>query len=110
MTTRLQLTGGTEGHDHVVMVRGEVDMESAPRLLDEIQHGLKHASRAVVDLAGVSYIDSSGIAVLVQGLKSAMKRGKEFVLRAPSAQVAAVLKLAQLQQLFKIEPAPDQPR
>jgi anti-anti-sigma factor len=110
VTARLLVTVNAEGGDHVLLVQGEVDMESAPRLLDEIQHGLKRGARTVVDLAGVAYIDSSGIAVLVQGLKTAMKRGTEFVLRAPSAQVAAVLKLAQLQQLFRIEPAPGEPR
>jgi anti-sigma B factor antagonist len=90
----------------VVVVGGEVDMESSPRLLLELQRHLAHGGRTVVDLAGVQYIDSAGIAVLVEALKAARKRGQEFALRAPSAQVTAVLALAQLQQFFRIEPAP----
>jgi anti-sigma B factor antagonist len=106
MSERLRLSTRHEEGAHVVVVHGEVDMESSPRLLQEIHQHVARGSRTVVDLAGVQYIDSAGIAVLVQGLKAARKRGQEFALRAPSTQVAAVLELAQLRQLFRIEPPP----
>src|SRR5206468_5232839 len=78
---RLQLTSAVEGDAQVLVVRGEVDMESSPRLLEAIQTGLQKGSAQVVDLAGVSYMDSSGIAVLVQGLRAAHKRALPFRLR-----------------------------
>ena len=105
MTERLQLSSAAEDGAQVLVVRGEVDMESSPRLLAAIQAGLHQGSAQVVDLAGVSYIDSSGIAVLVQGLRAARKHGLEFRLRRPSKQVTAVLQLAQLLQLFTVDDA-----
>lgn len=110
MSARLQVATQSMDGGHLVVVRGEVDMESAPRLLHEIQHHVALGGRTVVDLAGVEYIDSAGIAVLVQGLKAAQRRGQEYALRVPSPQVTAVLELAQLQQFFRIEPLPGAPR
>lgn len=104
MTERLQLavSANADGTG-LVTVGGEVDMDSSPRLLEAIQTGLRQNRSQVVDLAGVSYIDSSGIAVLVQGLRAARKRNLELRLREPSKQVTAVLRLAQLLQLFTID-------
>ena len=106
MKPTLELATARTGEDLVVTVRGEVDMESSPRLLAEIQHGLKQAPRVVVDLADVAYMDSSGVAVLVQGLRAAKQGKRQFALRRPSARVAAVLELADLQGLFPIDSAP----
>jgi anti-sigma B factor antagonist len=97
------MTAVDEDDARVLVVRGEVDMESSPTFLEAIQQGLRQGGPQVVDLSGVSYMDSSGIAVLVQGLRAARKRGVEFRLRAPSKQVAGVLRLAQLLQLFTID-------
>jgi anti-sigma B factor antagonist len=103
MADRLQLESVAGDGSHAVIVRGEVDMESSPRLLAALQLGLRLGGGLVVDLEGVSYIDSSGIAVLIQGLKAANQRRQPFRLRRPSKQVNAVLQLAQLQQLFAID-------
>lgn len=103
MNERLQISTAIADGNLVVTVHGEVDMDSSPRLLAAIQAGMGQGRTQVVDLAGVSYIDSSGIAVLVQGLRAAKKRGLEFRLREPSKQVTAVLRLAHLLQLFTID-------
>ena len=103
MTDRLVVESATADGVKVLTVRGEVDMESSPQLLKAIQDGLRQSLAHVVDLAGVRYMDSSGIAVLVQGLRGARKRGLDFRLRQPSKPVMAVLRLAQLNQLFTIE-------
>jgi anti-anti-sigma factor len=103
VTPRLQLSAAAEPGARVLVVRGEVDMESAPAFLEAIQQGLRAGGAQVVDLAGVTYMDSSGIAVLVQGLRAARKRDVEFRLRAPSKPVTGVLRLAQLLQLFTID-------
>lgn len=106
MKQQLELTTSATGADVVVVARGGIDMASSPRLLAEIQQALGRGQRILVDLADVSYIDSSGIAVLVQGLKAARKRRQEFLLRHPSRQVVAVLELADLRRLFNIDPDP----
>lgn len=104
MSRRLELNGHVDGGVQVVVVRGEVDMESAPQLLDWIQQRLRGDQAVTIDLADVTYMDSSGIAVLVQGLRTARKRRVDFRLRAPSERVLAVLELAHLRQLFTVDP------
>lgn len=103
MTDGLQLRTDASGGRHTVFASGEIDMDSSPRLLAEIQRGLRGGGHVDVDLAGIEYIDSSGIAVLVQGLKAAQKNRQEFALRRPSERVLAVLELADLKNLFRIE-------
>lgn len=102
MSHELELLSRSEEGAPVLEARGEIDMQSSPRVLAEIRR-LERERRVVLDLAGVSYIDSSGVAVLIQGLKAAKRSGQQFVLRRPSAKVLAVLELADLTGLFEIE-------
>ena len=61
----------------------------------------KHAA-VLVDLSAVSYIDSSGIAALVEGYQTAKGKNARFGLLAISDAVKAVLELARLDQVFPI--------
>lgn len=92
-----------EGGARIIRVSGEVDLDSSPELWAQLQRALKNASLVKVHLQDVSYIDSSGVAVLIQGLKHASKGGADFRLLDPSPRVMGVLELAQLPQLFHIE-------
>ena len=66
--------------------------------------------RGEVDLSEVSYIDSSGIAALVEGLQNAKSKGRKFALVAVSKAVMAVLQLARLDRVFAIYPDVDAAR
>jgi anti-sigma B factor antagonist len=55
-----------------------------------------------VELSQVSYIDSSGIAALVEGFQTARARGSKFALVSVSDAVRAVLELARLDRVFLI--------
>jgi anti-sigma B factor antagonist len=90
----------------VVTVRGELDLDSSPDLLEEIRRRMAAAPRMELHLAGVEYVDSSGIAVLVQGYKLARRGSVEYVLVDPSSPVMRVITLSQLQDFFAIETAP----
>lgn len=92
-----------EGEVRVLLVRGEVDMESAPRLLAEIGKALGGTSILKVRLSEVPYLDSSGLAVLIQGLKEAKEKRVDFRLDAPSEAVRSVLALASLDSFFVVE-------
>ena len=61
-------------------------------------------------MSEVSYIDSSGIAALVEGLQSAKSKGKQFGLVSVSKAVMAVLQLARLDRVFTIFPDLDAAR
>jgi anti-sigma B factor antagonist len=58
----------------VLCVGGEVDLNSSPELRAAMSPHLKKKKKAlIVDLSGVSYMDSSGIATLVEAMKIAQK-------------------------------------
>ena len=85
-------------------VRGEVDLDSSPELWERLRELLDaRPARLVLDLAGVRYIDSSGVAVLIQARKQADRQRVDLVLKQPSRKVVDVLDLAQLTPLFQIE-------
>ena len=86
-----------------LVVSGQVDMAVSPRLWDEMRKPLAAKEPLRVVLRDVTYIDSSGIAVLVQGFKLAKKSSVAFTLVEPSRAVASVLDLANLRELFDIE-------
>lgn len=103
MVSRLEVSQvAGEGGRFTLAARGDLDLDSSPQLLEAIRAALKGASRLDLDLKGVSYVDSSGIAVLIQGLKLARKRAVEYFLIDPSRQLLAVIELSQLQQFFPI--------
>ncbi|MFQ5506593.1 MAG: STAS domain-containing protein [Planctomycetota bacterium] len=91
-----------EGY-RLLSVAGEVDMQSSPRLRDELKLQLKGTGILKLDLRNVSYLDSSGIAVLIQGMKWAQRERIDYRLVDPSEQVRSVIELAQLQDFFSIE-------
>ena len=99
----IQVAVAEEGGHHVVRVTGEVDLDSSPELWEQIHAALRQGQQVKVDLREVSYIDSSGVAILIKGLKHASKNGTAYRLVDPSPRVMAVLELAQLPQLFDIE-------
>lgn len=63
---------------------------------------IKNGKAVVVDLSAVAYIDSSGVASLVEAFQNAKSKGQGFVLAAISETPLRVLKLARLDQVFVI--------
>ena len=102
---KLEITVNGQAPVRVIVVKGDVDMDSSPELRDEIKRTLKGLATLKLDLRDVGYIDSSGIAVLIQGLKWAKASRTDFRLVAPSAQVRSVMELSQLQSLFPTDEA-----
>lgn len=87
----------------IVTISGEVDMFTSPDLRRELRQLTRDAvPRIVVDLSDVGFMDSSGIATLVQGLKEARPFGGDLLLAAPNETVLRVLKLANLTKLFRV--------
>ncbi|MEZ5465538.1 MAG: STAS domain-containing protein [Lysobacteraceae bacterium] len=86
----------------VVVLSGEVDLSWSQQVRREVLDALKASDRVAVDLSSVSYIDSSGIAALVEGFQQARGKGQQFVLLSASPPVMAVLKLARLDKVFQL--------
>lgn len=96
----------SESFDGGVLLRlsGEVDLSWSQEVRAAVLAALQQAPTVGVDLSAVSYIDSSGIAALVEGLQGARARGGRFALVAVSDQVKAVLELARLDRVFELVP------
>jgi len=89
----------------ILTVNGDVDLYSSPELRKAVLDAVPRSATGVeVHLGGVSYMDSSGVATLVEGLRSAKEHGKDFALVAPSAAVMKVLELARLDRIFEVRP------
>ncbi len=91
------------GSFHMISVRGRLTIETTAVLLEEFRRTLRRAERIKVNLGQVEYLDSSGISVLIQGLKLAQEKSTDYVLLDPSPKVKAVIELSQLQTFFQIE-------
>jgi len=87
----------------LIRVVGEVDLYSSPELRKAILEVVPSADGGLaIDMAGVTYIDSSGVATLVEGLRSAREHGTGFALVSPSPAVMQVLELARLDSIFEV--------
>lgn len=91
-----------EGAFSVVELKGEVDLHYSPQARKEILHQLKQSNNVLIDLSGVTYIDSSGVASLVEGFQVAKSSKLKFGLVGVSDAAMQVLHLARLDQVFPI--------
>jgi len=90
----------------LVTVDGDVDLYSSPDLRKALLAAVPKAASGVgVHLGAVTYMDSSGVATLVEGLRSAKENDKTYVLVEPSRSVMKVLELARLDSVFEVRPA-----
>lgn len=88
----------------VVELAGEIDLDRAPQVRGVLLDSIRRGRDVLVDLSGVSYIDSSGIASLVEALQSAGKSGNALGLVAISPMALRVFELARLDKVFTIYP------
>ncbi len=86
----------------LVDLQGHVDLEHADGVRAALLGCIEKKCDIKVSLAAVDYIDSSGIATLVEAFQLAKENGTAFVLAAVSAQALRVLKLARLDTVFTI--------
>ncbi len=86
----------------VVMLNGEIDLNNSPDARKVILNSLKKMKHVMVDLSSVEYIDSSGVASLVEGFQYARTNDLEFGLIGVSEAAMSVLRLARLDQVFTI--------
>ncbi|MCB9844518.1 MAG: STAS domain-containing protein [Phycisphaeraceae bacterium] len=91
------------GNATVVKPSGEIDISGSPVLREALRGAAAGgAPVVVVDLAGVSYMDSSGLATLVEAMKNANSRKARLVLCNMAERVRAVFEIAHLDRYFRI--------
>lgn len=102
----LTLTEKQHGSWVVVEVLGDLDLATAPRLVDAIPtQNPDGPVRVAFDLAGVRFIDSSGLRAILQVRKD---DAADLVLVAPSAAVTELLAITRLADAFTIVPSVEQ--
>jgi anti-sigma B factor antagonist len=86
----------------VVDVEGDVDLGTSPNLRTTLFGLLGKKPKLALNLHGVRYIDSSGIATLIEVLKSAQRLPMEFVLFGLSPAVLDAFRLTHVNRIFRI--------
>jgi anti-sigma B factor antagonist len=92
----------------VVKVSGEVDIQTSPVLEEHVQRVLNDgASSMVVDLGETTFLDSTGLSVLIAGLKRCQDAGGTMRVVSPPPNVRRVFEVTGLTDVFQIEPGAD---
>ena len=92
-----------DGGQTIAHITGEIDIATCERLRDAIEPHLGPGQRVVLDLSGVSFMDSSCLNVLVQARTTLTTDGGSLILRNPSDAARRVLTATGLAELFDIE-------
>lgn len=86
----------------IVALTGDVDLQNSPKARNVLLSCVEKKRPILVDLSGVGYIDSSGVASLVESLQCTRKLGTKLALVAVSDGALRVLGLARLDKVFTI--------
>lgn len=93
----------------LVSVVGEVDVATAPKLRDCLREAVAEGSpTAVVDLTGVTFIDSMALGVLIEAKKLCDGEGRIMRIAASEPRILKIFEITGLTELFDIRPTPDQ--
>lgn len=100
----LQLTLAKEGEQDILEVHGDVTIQTSSQLRGQLQPLFDSQTLDIhVRLTGVEFMDSSGIATLVEGLQWSKQTGGRFLLSGLSETVRDVFELAKLDTIFEIQ-------
>jgi anti-sigma B factor antagonist len=91
MSELLSITRSNEDGSVVLALAGELDVISAPELAEQLEALAADASpRVLLDLSGLSFVDSAGVSVLVKARHAAEESGRRLILRNATEQVHQV--------------------
>jgi len=93
---------------NVLPLEGEIDLHISPRVSASLGAMIEEKpQRLVVDLSKVTYIDSSGLAVLIEAMQNVEAYGGKFILAGIQENVRPIFEIARLDQVFIIFPHVD---
>jgi len=83
---------------------GDIDLANSPQIRKAVLHEIREerTPKVVMNLTKVRYIDSSGVASLVEGLKASRDAGSRFILFGLSPAAREVLQLSRLLKIFEV--------
>lgn len=88
----------------VLDVSGDIDLANSPQVRRELLREVKEkrTPRVIMNLTNVRYIDSSGVASLVEGLRASRDAGTRLILFGLSKSAREVLQLSRLLRIFEV--------
>ena len=93
---------------NVLPLEGEIDRHVSPSLTAALNRMIgKKPKQLVVDLSRVAYIDSAGLAALIEGMQKVEAYGGQFALADLQETVRSIFEIARLDQVFRIFPDVD---
>ena len=99
----LELTVSELDGDTVVRAAGELDVNTAPELREQLARLIaEDARQIVIDLTEVSFVDSTALSVLVSALKRLRQFDGDLELASPNPSVRRVFEITGLTRLFTI--------
>jgi anti-sigma B factor antagonist len=96
----LEKQSGTNGSQTVMRLNGKLSLETVPNFIQTLRP--EAAAHLVLDLGGVSFLDSAGVGALVQLFVHRRSKGQAFALTGLTKQGSAVLQVSGLTKLLPI--------
>jgi len=95
----------TQPEPSFISLEGEIDLHESPNVRESLRPLIEQKiPRIYVDMAAVNYIDSSGLAVLIDAMQRIANYGGKFGLIAIRPAVRTVLEIARLDAVFRVYP------
>jgi anti-sigma B factor antagonist len=89
--------------EHVPM-QDKITIDNANEMRQTLVEAIfSQQGRVVVDISGITYMDTSGLATLLEALRNAGKQGKKLVLRGIQEQPRWLFEVTELDHVFEIE-------
>jgi anti-sigma B factor antagonist len=102
MERQLEFSNRSDRDVVIVDVVGQIDLGTSPALRKSLLESLTGTQRLAINLQEVGYIDSSGIASLLEVLQEAKRSKKRIILFGVTGAVMKVLQLTRLTGIFEI--------
>lgn len=98
----------TVGAAAVITPEGDIDLSRSPTLRTTLRQAQANKpAKLVIDLVGVDYMDSSGVATLVEALQIARRNNTKMILCGMKDRVRSIFEIARLDTVFTIMPTRD---
>jgi|SRR5579862_2978085 len=100
-------TEKTSAHK-LIKLEGEIDLHRSPDVRRELQGAIaERPAKVMIDLSKVTYMDSSGLAVLLEGMQGVESYGGKLYLVAVQEMLRAIFETSKLDEVFRIVPSID---
>ncbi len=101
----MKIQSTNQGDAQILELSGELDYHSSPELREKLSElTTKQAAKILINLSGVDYMDSSGIATFVEAFQKTKRYQGRLILAELTTTVRGVFEIAKLDSIFEIAP------